>query len=38
MSVYQFGQVSIASKDFYKHKQVTDLTRLIMPELWYQMP
>ena len=28
MSIYQFGQVSIASKDFYKHKQVTDLNTI----------
>ena len=28
MSVFQFGQVSIASKEFYKHKQITDLNTI----------
>ena len=28
MSIFKFGQMKIASKDFYKHKQVTDLATM----------
>ena len=28
MSIFKFGQMNIASKDFYKHKQVTDLATM----------
>ena len=28
MSIFKFGQMNIASKDFYKHKQVTDIATM----------